>query len=69
MDYTELAAATFRKRAANGGVHLHHRDCIHNLSPEEQIDLHGKTVEWWLKMIGDLPEQISPDEWQTDPIV
>lgn len=58
----------FRKRDENGG-HLHHRDCIHNLPPEQQVELRGKTVDWWLTVIGPLPEQITPAEWQTEPLV
>jgi len=66
-DYAKLAEAALLKRAANGWEHLHHRDCIHNLPPEQQVQMHGKTVDWWQKMIGPLPEQISPDQWQTEP--
>lgn len=61
-------AAALRKRAENGGQHLHHSACIHNLPPEEQIRMRGKTVEWWTRMIGGLPEQITPDQWATDPL-
>lgn len=67
-DYAELAEKALRKRVSNGWVHLHHSDCIHNLPPEEQIAVRGKTVEWWLKMIGPLPVQITPSQWQTDPL-
>ena len=59
--------AALRKRDENGGQHLHHRDCIHNLPPAEQIAMRGKTVEWWKKVIGSLPTQITPDDWQTEP--
>lgn len=62
-----MLAAALRKRDENGGRHLHHRDCIHNLPPEEQIAVRGRTVEWWTKVIGALPEQITPDQWETDP--
>jgi hypothetical protein len=55
-----------RHRDTNGG-HLHHRDCIHNLPPEEQVTVRGKTVEWWMRTIGPLPVQITPDEWETEP--
>ena len=63
----ELIGAALRKRAENGGRHLHHRDCIHNLPPAEQVAMRGKTVEWWTKVIGPLPEQITPDQWETTP--
>jgi len=64
----ELIQAALRKRAKNGERHLHHRDCIHNLPSEEQIAMRGKTVEWWLAMVGTLPEQITPDQWETTPL-
>lgn len=63
----DLAAAALRKRAEKGGQHLHHRDCIHNLPPERQVELRGKTVDWWIRVIGDLPEQITSDQWETEP--
>lgn len=59
--------AALRKRDENGGRHLHHRDCIHNLPPVKQIELRGKSVAWWEAYIGPLPVQITPDDWQTDP--
>jgi hypothetical protein len=62
-----LVASALRKRAENGGRHLHHRECIHNLPPERQVELRGKTVGWWTRVIGDLPEQITPDQWETEP--
>ncbi|RAJ70292.1 hypothetical protein K378_01457 [Streptomyces sp. Amel2xB2] len=68
-DAKDLIIAALRKRAANGGQHLHHRDCIHNLPPEKQVEMRGKTVEWWTRIIGDLPEQITPDQWETEPLV
>ncbi|MFE2973318.1 hypothetical protein [Streptomyces sp. NPDC059258] len=63
----DLFAAAFRKRDENGGRHLHHRDCIHNLPPERQVAMRGKTTEWWTRIIGPLPEQITPDQWETEP--
>ena len=62
-----MSVAALKKRDENGGVHMHHRDCIHNLPPEEQVAFRGKTVEWWIKVIGPLPEQITPEQWETDP--
>lgn len=62
-----LIAAALRKRADNGGKHLHHPDCIHNLPPVRQVEIRGKTVEWWTRMVGDLPEQITPEQWETEP--
>ena len=56
-----------RHRDEHGGRHLHHRNCIHNLPPEEQVTTRGKTVEWWLKIIGPLPEQITPEQWECEP--
>jgi hypothetical protein len=67
LDARTIAAAALRKRAENGGKHLHHRDCIHNLPPEQQVAMRGKTVDWWTRVIGDLPKQITPDQWQTTP--
>ena len=62
-----LLTSALRKRAENDGRHLHHRNCIHNLPPKEQVAIRGRTVEWWTKVIGPLPEQITPDQWETDP--
>lgn len=62
-----VIAAALRKRAENDGRHLHHSDCIHNLPPEEQVALRGRTVEWWTQVIGSLPVQITPDQWETAP--
>lgn len=67
-DIQKLMGAALRKRAAQGGRHLHHRDCIHNLPPEEQIAIRGKTVEWWMANIGSMPVQITPDQWATEPL-
>lgn len=65
---TEKALAlVLRHREENGHLHLHHRDCIHNLPPEEQIRVRGKTVEWWMKIVGQMPKQITPEQWQCEP--
>lgn len=61
-----FAAAMERRERA--GRHLHHRDCIHNLPPEEQIALRGKTVEWWMSIVGTMPVQITPDQWEAEPL-
>ncbi|WP_259443600.1 hypothetical protein [Rhodococcus sp. DMU2021] len=66
VDVQQLMMSALHKRAAQGGKHLHHRDCIHNLPPEEQIAIRGKTVEWWMAMVGSMPQQITPDQWETD---
>lgn len=71
MDPSEarrIVAAALRKREENGGRHLHHRDCVHNLPPDQQVTMRGKTVEWWQRVIGALPEQITPEQWETDPL-
>lgn len=70
-DADSLIAAALRKRAENGSRHLHHRDCIHNLTPERQVEMQvamlGRTVDWWKRVIGPLPEQITPEQWETEP--
>jgi hypothetical protein len=58
--------AGLRHRAATGR-HAHHQHCIHNLTPVEQVEIRGKTVEWWTKLVGPLPEQITPDDWEIEP--
>lgn len=47
-----------------GEPHRHHRHCIHNLTPDEQIGLRGRTREWWEAMGLPEPKQITPDEWE-----
>jgi hypothetical protein len=54
------------RHRARHGRHLHHRDCIHNLPPEEQVRARGRSVEWWLQVIGPLPEQITPEQWECE---
>lgn len=51
------------------GRHLHHGNCIHNPPPEEQVALRGKSVEWWTTIVGPLPEQITPEQWECEPPV
>ena len=67
LNPVEVLAAVLRKRAENDWRHLHHRDCIHNLPPGEQVTIRGRTVEWWTTMIGELPQQITPEQWETEP--
>lgn len=64
-DMEEKVMVALRHRLANGR-HLHHRDCIHNMPPEEQVAMRGKSVEWWTKMVGPLPVQITPDDWECE---
>ena len=68
-DIHELLAAALRRRFGPEGLrpHRHHCDCIHNLPPEEQVAMRGRTVEWWTKVIGPLPEQITPEQWEEQP--
>lgn len=66
MTMAEKFAAVLNHREKHGG-HVHHRNCIHNLPPEEQVAMRGKSVEWWLTVIGPLPEQITPDQWACEP--
>jgi hypothetical protein len=66
-DALNMIKAALRKREENDGRHLHHMDCIHNLTPEQQVTMRGKTVEWWTRWVGPLPEQITSDDWETDP--
>ena len=54
------------QRRLAGHPHRHHADCIHNLSPDEQIALRGRDREWWLAMGLPIPEQITPDQWEAD---
>lgn len=63
----DMIGAALRRRAETGR-HLHHSGCIHNMPPEEQVEMRGKTVEWWTNWIGDLPEQITPDQWEIAPL-
>jgi hypothetical protein len=60
-------AKIMRHRDDNGGKHLHHRNCIHNLPPEEQIAMRCWTVEKWLTIMGSMPEQITPEQWECEP--
>jgi hypothetical protein len=50
-----------------GEPHRHHAECIHNLTPDEQIRLRGRTRPWWEAMGLPEPTQITPAEWEADP--
>jgi len=67
-DVNELLAAALRRRFANGGKHLHSPSCIHNMPPEEQVEMRGRTIESWMALHGKMPEQITPDDWELGPI-
>lgn len=69
LDIKGLMVASLRRRFENGGRHLHSSSCIHNLPPEQQIEMRGKTVEWWMTVIGSMPEQITPAQWEAEPVV
>lgn len=51
---------------AKHGRHMHHSECIHNMPPEEQIEMRGKSVEWWMAVVGSMPVQITPDDWEIE---
>jgi hypothetical protein len=50
-------------RRLNGEPHRHHQHCIHNLTPDEQIAMRGRTREWWEAVGLALPVQITPEDW------
>ena len=47
--------------------HRHHSECIHNLTPEEQIALRGRTVDWWRDVGAEWPKQITKHDWTPMP--
>lgn len=67
MSELEQKIATALKHRLTNGRHLHHRDCIHNLPPEEQIDIRRRrwTREQYIELVG-MPVQITPDEWECE---
>lgn len=67
-DMESLIGAALTRRFENGGRHLHSSSCIHNLPPEEQVALRGKTVEWWMTVVGSMPEQITREQWEAPPV-
>lgn len=62
-DYTPAIVAALRLREKHGR-HMHHAECIHNMPPIEQVEMRGKTVGWWMTVVGSMPVQITPDEWE-----
>lgn len=67
-DAERMMLAALERRARNGWAHKHHAGCIHNLPPEEQIAARGRTVEQWLAIHDSMPAQITPDEWEEEPL-
>jgi hypothetical protein len=65
MDEHPLINERVLRRLA-GEPHRHHQDCIHNLPPDEQIALRGRTRDWWVRMGLTIPVQITPDDWVSD---
>lgn len=67
-DIENAIIGALKLRDANGGRHLHHSQCIHNLTPDEQIELVRRrfTREQYIQIVG-MPVQITPDEWEIDP--
>jgi hypothetical protein len=61
--FDELMRDEHVQRRLAGEPHRHHSRCIHNLPPNEQIALRGKTSEWWEAMGLPIPMQIKPDQW------
>jgi hypothetical protein len=62
----EAIKAAMVAAAPSIGNHQHHPDCIHNLSPEDQIKARGRTVEQWMRWHDSMPVQITPDDWQIE---
>lgn len=52
----------------SGTPHVHHRHCIHNLPPEEQVAMRGVSVDWWLTVVGPLPTQITSADWDDSDV-
>lgn len=63
-DLANLLSNPHVQARLRGEPHRHHKDCIHNLTPDEQIALRGRTRKWWLAMGLPEPVQITPDEWE-----
>jgi hypothetical protein len=56
------------QRRLGGEPHRHHPDCIHNLPPDEQIALRGRTCAWWEAMGLAVPVQITSADWGTGDV-
>jgi hypothetical protein len=69
MEIDHDAIDTALEHRLAGGAHYHHRHCVHNMPPAEQVAMRGWTVEKWLAIIGPLPARITPDEWVSAPPV
>lgn len=67
-DAEAIVMAALERLIKNNWEHKHHQGCIHNLPPEEQIAMRGRTVEWWMTVIGPMPVQITPDDWEEEPL-
>lgn len=65
-DLKEDMLRAMAHRLGNGGKHLHHRHCIHNLPPEEQAALRRRTPEEYVALHGAMPVQITPADWETE---
>lgn len=64
-DLEAQIATALRHRLATGR-HLHHRSCIHNLPPEDQVALRRSTPEKYVALHGSMPVQITPDDWECE---
>lgn len=68
-DLEKAIVGALELRARNGRHrHMHHSQCIHNLTPDEQIELRRRrfTREEYIAIVG-MPVQITPEEWEIDP--
>ena len=66
-DDIEREAVAYRIDRDSAPNHRHHRECIHNLTPEDQIAARGRSVEWWRSVGAEWPKQIQPGHWQCEP--
>lgn len=65
-DIEQAITGALRLRAKNGR-HMHHSQCIHNLTPDEQIEIRRRrfTREQYIEIVG-MPMQITPDDWEIE---